>query len=68
MSETLKPLDRETLERLVSEWDKRSGKGPFSLIARVWSKPDGTQGDAIHIVENRKEVEVITDREMTTDL
>jgi len=60
MEETTKPLDRETLERLVQEWDRKSSqKGLFALTAQVWPKADGTQRDAIHIEEEGEETEVI---------
>lgn len=68
MSEKPKPLDKETLDRLAREWDKKIGQGSFSLHASARPKPDGTQEDSIRIVKSGGKVEVITDEGMTSDL
>lgn len=61
-------LDKATLDRIVREWDKRSGQGPFSLDTFVWFKPNGTQGDAIHIIEEGEQDKMIIDKDMSADL
>jgi hypothetical protein len=60
-------LSRETLDRLSREWDRSVGQ-PTTFIATNWTKSDGTKADALHIIRHGKQVNVITEDNMTSDL
>ena len=69
-----KPLDKETLDRLSREFDRRHAMGkPFGLHAHAAKGDDGQLEDVIHVytdpnTEKERPVEVITQEQMSVDL